>query len=487
MTVAPALNEVAGLPLPLIVDLDRTLLKTDTLIEQFVQLLFRSPMDALVALASIASGKAVFKRQVIDGAPVNVQALAFNEEFVAYLHEQKALGRALHLVTAADQRVANSIAKHLPIFDSVVGTNSDHNLKGNHKRDYLLSAFPGGFVYAGDSSADIPIWAVADAAIIVGVSPSTRRAVEGLPCEIEAEFEGRNRSAKQWMRLMRVHQWSKNVLIFAPLILAHLYLDLAAVRAALVTFLAMSLMASGTYIINDVLDIVADRNHKTKRFRPIASGDIDAGVALIAAVALILTGLGISMAVSMPVAGLLVLYLAITLSYSVILKRLVMVDIFVLASLYTLRIVIGVVALPVVISHWLLMFSFFFFFSLSLAKRHVEIVQAARKSDGDVPISGRGYRTGDAPLTLATGVATEMVAVLILSLYIVNDIYPETAYTRPEWLWGVVSMVLIWASRIWLLSHRGELNDDPVTFALRDRSSLMIGAIAATAFVVSVI
>jgi 4-hydroxybenzoate polyprenyltransferase len=483
----PALEEVAGSPIPLIVDLDRTLLKTDTLVEQFLQLLFRSPMAAMRALASISEGKAGFKRQVIEGAPLNVQGLVFNEDFVAYLRGQKALGRHLHLVTAADQRVADSVAQHLPIFDSAVGTNANHNLKGTHKRDYLLAAFPGGFVYAGDSSADIPIWAVADAAILVGVSSSTRLAVEGLPCEIEAEFETRNRSAKQWMRLMRVHQWSKNALIFAPLILAHLYFDLAAVGFALVTFLAMSLMASGTYVINDILDIVADRNHKTKRFRPIASGDIDAGVALVVAIALILTALGIGMAVSLPVFGLLLLYLATTLSYSIFLKRLVMVDVFVLASLYTLRIVIGIVVLQVAISYWLLMFSFFFFFSLSLAKRHVEIVQAARKVAGDVPIQGRGYRTGDAPLTLATGVAAKMVAVLVLSLYIVNDIYPEAAYARPEWLWGIVSMVLIWASRIWLLSQRGELNDDPVTFALRDRPSLLIGTIAATAFVVSVI
>lgn len=487
MSVSPVLEDVAGPLLPLIVDLDRTLLKTDTLIEQFLELLFSSPVAAVRALASISQGRAGFKRRVIDGAPLNVDGLVFNEDFVTYLHAQKAIGRPLHLVTAADQRVADAVAGHLALFDSAVGTNADHNLKGVNKRDYLLSAFPGGFAYAGDSAADIPIWTVADAAILVGVSPSTRRAVEGLACDIEAEFEGRNRSFRQWTRLMRVHQWSKNVLIFAPLILSQLYIDLAASLTIMTTFFGMSVMASGSYIINDVLDMASDRNHKTKRFRPIASGDIDAGVALVVAVCLIVGGLAIGLVVSTQVAGLFLLYLAITLSYSIVLKRLVMVDIFVLASLYTLRIMIGIVALGVAISYWLLMFSFFFFFSLSLAKRHVEVVQAGRKAEGDHPIPGRGYRTGDAPLTLATGVATEMVAVLVLSLYIVNDIYPEAAYAHPEWLWGVVSMVLIWASRIWLLSHRGELNDDPVTFALRDRPSLLIGAIAAAAFVASVI
>jgi len=485
--VSPVVEEAAGQALPLIVDLDRTLLKTDTLVEQFLELLFSSPVAAVRAVASISGGKAGFKRQVIDGAPLNIERLAFNEDFVAYLRDQKAAGREMHLVTAADQRVADAVAGQLGLFDSAVGTNADHNLKGIHKRDFLLAEFPGGFAYAGDSSADIPIWAVADAAILVGVSPATRRSVEAMPCDIEAEFEGRNRSLRQWMRLMRVHQWSKNALIFAPLLLSHLYFDLHAVVTALITFLGMSVMASGTYIINDILDITADRNHKTKRFRPVASGDIDAGIALLVALCLIGAGVAIGVAVSWSVAGLFLLYLAVTLSYSIALKRLVMVDIFVLASLYTLRIVIGIVALGVANSYWLLMFSFFFFFSLSLAKRHVEIVQAARKVDGDHPIAGRGYRTGDAPLTLATGVATEMVAVLVLSLYLVNDIYPETAYSHPEWLWGVVSMVLIWASRIWLLSHRGELNDDPVTFALHDRPSLLIGAIAAAAFVASVI
>lgn len=472
---------------PLIVDLDRTLLKTDTLIEQFLVLLIKAPRAALRSLLALRQGKASFKRAIIDDAPLDAEALAINETLLEYLNDQRDQGRALHLVTAADQRVADAVAGKIEIFESAVGTNRDHNLKGIHKRDYLVETFPDGFSYAGDSSADIPIWESAKSAVLVGVGEQTRRAVEAMDCEIEVEIEGANRSLKQWLRLLRVHQWSKNVLIFVPLLLAHRYVDISAVLAVFVGFLAMSIMASGTYVINDIVDVSADRQHRTKRFRPIASGDVDAGIALLVALLLIASGLGIGAAMALPVAGLFLVYLAVTLSYSFLLKRMVMVDIFVLASLYTLRILIGVTILGAAVSYWLLMFAFLFFFSLSMAKRHVEIVHASRKQGPDSPITGRGYLTSDAPLTLATGVSANMVAVLVLGLYVANDIYPATAYNHPEWLWGVVSMVLIWSTRIWLLSHRGELNDDPVSFALRDRSSLFIGALTAILFVLSVI
>lgn len=472
--------------LPLVVDLDRTLLKTDTLIEQFLELLLKAPWRAVNALWRLRKGKAAFKRAVIDSAPIDANGLAINQEFLDYLKVQHKSGRPLYLVTAADQRVADAIAGSLGIFDGAVGTNSEHNLKGSNKRDYLASAFPKGFCYAGDSAVDMPIWEVAKAAIVVGVSARTRRAVEGMKCEVEAEFLGADGGIKQWLRLLRVHQWSKNILVAVPLLLSHQFFDLAALATTLSAFLAMSILASGTYVINDILDRGSDRRHRTKRFRPVASGDIDAGLAFVVAVALMVIGLAAGALISMSALSLLVAYLITTLSYSLGLKRLAMVDIFVLASLYTLRVLIGLVILDETISYWLLMFSFFFFFSLSLAKRHAEIVQASWKATGDESIVGRGYRTGDAPLTLATGVATEMVAVLVLGLYVVTDIYPESLYSHPERLWGVVSMVLIWSSRIWLLSHRGKLNDDPVSFALKDRASLVLAGLAGLAFVSAV-
>lgn len=485
MTDATSSTPPEIMVLPLIVDLDRTLLKTDTLVEQFLVVLFSAPVVALRALQKLRTGKAAFKAAVIDAAPIDVDTLVLNQDLLEYLKTQKRNGRPLHLVTAADQRVADAVAERVGLFDTATGTNDNHNLKGQHKRDYLLQTFPGGFSYAGDSSADIPIWRVANSAALVGVSAETRRIVETLDCDIEIEIEGPNRSYRQWTRLLRIHQWSKNLLVFAPLFLAHLYTEPRAIFAAIVGFVAMSILASGTYVINDLSDIAADRAHRTKKFRPVASGDIDAGVAFVVAIALIVTGLCLGFLFSWQTGALLGLYLVTTLSYSLVFKKTVLVDVFILAGLYTLRLYLGVVVIGAVNSYWLLIFSFFFFLSLSLAKRHVEIVHAARKAQGDVVIPGRGYRTGDAPLTLATGISTNMVAVMVLSLYVANDAYPEAMYARPEFLWCIVAMVLVWSLRIWLLSHRGELNDDPVSFAVRDRTSILLGLLAGLAFLAS--
>ncbi|QOG07127.1 UbiA family prenyltransferase [Aureimonas sp. OT7] len=479
--------EHAGHQPPLIIDLDRTMLKTDTLIEQFLILLIRAPHLALRALLSLRHGKAAFKAAIVDHAPINVDALAVNQLLLSYLQQQLSAGRELHLVTAADQRIADAVSQRLGIFRSATGTNRDHNLKGIHKRDYLISAFPSGFSYAGDSTADIPIWKAAKSAVLVGVKARTRRTVEALNCTIEADIEGSDRSLKQWIRLMRVHQWSKNVLIFVPLFLSHRYYDIHTVMMCVLCFAAMSIMASGTYIINDIVDVSADRQHRTKRFRPIAHGDIDAGAASVTAGSMIAAGLFFVANLSIPVFILFIVYLLTTIAYSFLLKRMVMVDVLVLASLYTLRVLIGVVIIGDQLSHWLLMFAFFFFFSLSLAKRHVEIVNAASRNGPDSSILNRGYKTGDAPLTLATGVSTNIASITVLSLYVATDIYPAALYNHPEWLWGVVSMVLIWSTRIWLLAHRGELNDDPVSFALRDPASLAIGFVTASFFALSIV
>lgn len=473
--------------LPLIVDLDRSLLHTDTLIEQFLVLLLTAPFSALSTLRKLPFGRAAFKKAVIDRSPVNTNALAINQELMTYLTEQREAGRSLHLVTASDQRTADAVAGHLGIFDTAIGSREGHNLKGVNKRDYLLERFPDGFSYVGDSHTDLVIWKEAGTAILVGASNATRRAVSRLSVQVEKDFSRNNARPRDWVKLMRIHQWSKNVLIFVALILSQQYSNIAAWWQCLGAFLAMSLIASGTYIINDIADIESDRQHRTKKYRPIASGRIDAGIALFVSVILIGSGLLIGGQMAMPALPLFGLYLLTTMSYSLVLKRIVLVDIFLLAALYTLRIMVGVVLIDESIPHWLIMFSLFFFFSLSFAKRHVEIVN--EKETGASPsimIKGRGYYVGDAPFTLTLGIATNMVAVLVLGLYVANDIYPAENYGHPEWLWGIVSMVMIWSSRIWLLSHRGELDDDPVAFAMRDRISGIIVLLVAIFFVLSI-
>lgn len=471
---------------PLVVDLDRTFLRSDTLIEQFLSLLFRSPFKALLALRRLSSGRAAFKEEVTSRAPLSGDGLAVNEELLEYLLAQRDAGRTLHLVTAADQRVADVVAEKFGIFESATGSSDRRNLKGHAKRDYLVEAFPDGYAYAGDSRADIPIWQAARGAVLVGVGETVRQSVGTMGIAVEKDLPREKPGIRTWLRLFRAHQWSKNLIVFVPLFLSHLFTSPTAILASLVSFLAMCLVASGTYIINDLVDVEADRQHPTKRFRPVASGRIDAGVAFVFALLLISAGLLAAVSVNMAVAAAVVLYIATTLAYSFWLKRIAMVDIFVLASLYTVRLAIGTYAIGAVVSVWLMMFSFFFFFSLSLAKRHVELVTTAIRNPEQIQIKNRGYRTTDAPFTLATGVATNAVAMLVLGLYVANDIYPAENYADPRLLWGVVGMVMLWSTRIWLLSHRGELNDDPVAFAVKDRVSLLIGAATAVLFALSV-
>ena len=473
--------------LPLIVDLDRTLLHTDTLIEQFLVLLLAAPFSALSTLRKLSSGKAAFKEAVIDRSPISTNALAVNQELLTYLTEQHEAGRPLHLITASDQRVAEAVASKVGIFDTAIGSRDGHNLKGKNKRDYLLEQFPEGFSYAGDSPADLVIWKEAKTAILVGVSNATRRAASHMSLHVEKDIPKNHGRARDWIRMMRAHQWSKNILVFVALILSQQYGDIGAWVACIGAFLTMCLIASGTYIINDIADIESDRQHRSKKHRPIASGRIDAGIALLVSIALIVAGLIIGSVTALPALPFFGLYLLTTLSYSLIFKRIVLVDVFLLAALYTLRIMVGVVLTDGPTPHWLIMFSLFFFFSLSLAKRHVEIVNAKEAGEGSATlIRGRGYYVGDAPFTLTLGIATNMVAILVLGLYVAIDIYPAENYGHPVWLWGIVSMVMIWSSRIWLLSHRAELDDDPVAFAMGDRISGIIGLLVVIFFVLSI-
>lgn len=472
---------------PLAVDLDRTLLRTDSLVELFLLSFFRSPWEATKLLRHLRTGKACFKEALVSSGAIDPYSFLFNEELVDYLRKQHERGRPIHLVTAADQRLADAVAEKIECFSSATGSTKGVNLKGANKLKHLEEQFPQGFSYAGDSSSDLIIWERSRSAVLVGLRKSTRQAFHKLNCRVEFEIAKQPPRLRDWMRLFRIHQWSKNILIFVPMVLSQEFSDLSVILSVLVGFIAMGLAASGTYVINDISDIASDRVHPTKRFRPIASGKIDAAHALAVALLMILGGLALVASQTLVAAGYLCAYLLLTTLYSFSLKTLPIADIFVLAGLYTLRIVIGVFLAGAMASHWLLMFSFFFFFALSMAKRHVEIVNVASKARSVQTIKGRGYKTSDAPLTLAMGVGTNMIAILILSIYVASDIYPRALYGHPQWLWGVVILVMMWSSRIWLLSHRGELDDDPVSFALRDRFSLLIGIVTAVFFVLSVI
>ena len=472
---------------PLVVDLDGTLSKIDSLGEGIVSALFRRPADFLGSLLAMVRGRPAVEKNLARLGYVSGATLPIRRDFLEYLERERANGRKLHLATCATQTVADAVAARLGIFASASGSENGVELSGDNKLRHLQQRFPNGFAYAGHGRDDVSVWRGALSIVLVGASSSTRRVAERLGVPIEREFPGAKRSLRDWIRALRLHQWSKNFLLFVPLLLSHSYGNLAAFELVLGGFIALGCVASGTYLINDLSDLEADRAHPTKRFRLVARGDLGAPAALLLALALIAGGLIGGAFLGRAFCGLLVLYIGMTLAYSLHLKTVPIFDAFLLGSLYTLRVFMGSVLLQVTTSPWLLSFTMFSFFSLSMAKRHLEIIRARDAGAGDGKIGGRGYLISDAPLTLAFGVSSGLGAILILFLYVTNDAYPIGTYAHPHWLWLIGVWVFLWFARIWLLTHRGELNDDPVLFAVRDRWSYVLGLLAAGTFVMAVL
>lgn len=466
---------------PLLVDLDGSLIRTDLLLESALAYVAAQPLRLFNLVVWLLKGRAYLKRKLAEAASLDLDLIPLNDEVVALATEAKRAGRQVFLVTASDEQLASKIAARFPFLDGVISSDGIRNLKGRNKAATVNERFPDGYDYVGDSAADLHVWR--DARHVVAVSPSsaTLRKVTALKKPLTV-IEGKSRIGAL-IKAARLHQWAKNMLIFVPALLSGTIANPATVLKCVFAFLALGLVAVGTYLINDLLDIAHDRRHWSKRFRPIATGDLPIGTALVAAAVSIAAGLAIGAAVGLGVFIGITVYLVLTLSYSIHIKRLPILDVVVLATLFTLRLAIGIAAAQVFASPWLLVFSMFLFTSLSVAKRNTEIQRTAAKGETIVP--GRGYVVADAPLALVLGVATGTASVLIMVLYLIFDAFNHEFYGNPNWLWWFPLILFIWVGRIWLISQRGELNDDPVAFALKDRQSLMLGAVMATAFVLA--
>lgn len=466
----------------MVVDLDGTLILTDTLHEQAAHAFFHSPFRLLRALPKVVEGRAALKAALAHEVDFSTAGLPFREDLLLWLRAEAGRGRAIHLCSAANQSVVDAIAKRVGVFTSAVGSG-DENLKGRAKADYLARRFPEGFVYAGDSSADLHVWRAAQAIILSGAGATVARQARGLGKPVEAEFANPPLTLQQWLRAFRVHHWSKNVLIFVPLVLAHAFTDLRTLAITVLGLCCLLLVTSATYLVNDVADLDSDRRHWSKRNRAIASGRMSIPVALgIAALAIVAAFVG-ALLLSVGFAAALAAYLALTLAYSFGLKRIPLLDTLVIGILFTTRLVMGMALLGHPYSEWLLTFSVFFFTSLAIAKRHTEIVRAGASSKH--ALGSRGYRVEDSGLTLSLGIATGVASLLIMVLFIVEELLRRDVYGNPKILWGVPVVLAVWVGRIWLLAHRGEMNDDPVSFALRDRASIGLGFAVATLFVLA--
>lgn len=452
--------------LPIVVDLDGTLTPTDTLYESVVQMAKAAPPTLLLLPLWLARGRAALKEEVARRGRVAADCLPYDVELLAYLRAEKARGRRIILATAAHASVASAVADHLGLFDLVLASRDGHNLKGEAKLAAIRQAVEGPFVYAGDSAADLPVWRAAARAIVVGARAGLAAQVQSSAI-VERQFP-RTHGAGTWVKALRLHQWVKNILVFVPLLTSFSFLDLPSVVAALAGFLAFSLTASATYVVNDLLDLESDRRHPRKRKRPFASAQIPIPLALAVAALLLVAGLATAWAVSPGFLTVLLLYLALTSAYSWGLKTYVLVDVLLLSTLYTIRILAGSVAVGVVTSDWLLAFSALTFLSLALIKRCAELVSF--DAIGQAAARGRDYRVADLQVLSPLGAAASLSAVVLFCLFIST---PETrsTYTIPDLLWLAAVGLTYWMARLWIKTARGEMHDDPVVYALRDGGS----------------
>lgn len=451
----------------LVVDLDGTLLRSDMLYESFWSAFGRDWRSPFLSAAALSRGRASLKRHLATAAFIEASTLPYDRKVIAFIEEWRESGGRTALVTASDQALAQAIADHLGIFDEVHGSDGSLNLKGEKKGNVLEERFgKKGFAYMGDAAADLPAWQRAAKAITVNAPAALRREAERV-CETVEHLATEARSFKPYVKALRPHQWLKNVLVFVPMLGAH-QLDGPTFLSSLLAFICFSLVASSVYVLNDLLDLSADRAHPRKRNRPLASGSIPIAHGTWMAAGLIILGAILAVFIGWNFVLVMAGYYLLTTAYSLHLKRRVVIDICVLAGLYTMRIVAGGVATAIPLSVWLLAFSVFFFLALAAVKRQAELIDSAER--GNLKASGRGYHADDLPIISMIAIGAGYVSVLVMILYVNSPAVVEL-YARPEALWGVCAVLLYWITRTVMVAHRGGMHDDPVVYAAKDRIS----------------
>lgn len=467
--------------LPLVVDLDGTLVLTDMLHESALTFVRRNPLCSLDILFLLLRGKAGLKRALAQDYDPRPELLPYNELFVNWLREQHTAGRRLILCTASDERIATAIADHLGLFGEVLASDGETNLGGAAKAQGLCERFGRGcFDYAGNARADLPVWASARAAVVVNAPESLTEVVRSL-CPVERDFPAQRPGFGVYLRMLRAHQWLKNLLLAVPLVAAHRLNQAESWAPLLLSILSFCLCASAVYLPNDLLDLESDRRHPRKRLRAIASGLVTIRRVAILAPLLLAVGGGLGTLVGTAFLSWLAGYFLLTCVYSLYFKRMVLVDALILAVLYTLRIVAGGAATGTPLTFWLLAFSMFLFLSLAFVKRYAELETLPPEVNGSV--HGRGYYKSDAGLVQTLGVASGYASVLVLALYL-NTAAVTRLYSTPECVWTTVPVLLFWISWMWFKAHRGEMHDDPLVFAVKDKASLLAGLLFASALAV---
>lgn len=457
---------------PLCVDLDGTLVKSDTLLDGFCQFVRRFPLEVWRVPVWLAGGRARLKAEVAKRVSLEPARLPYNGHLLQYLQAQRREGRQLVLATGADGVLARRIAEHLGIFDEVLASDGETNLTRANKLARLKAHF-GEFDYIGNSRADLSLLKGARRALVANPSAGLKISLRLSGIPVTQTFVDHRPWPRTVLKAIRVHQWSKNFLLFAPLLMSH-KITSQGVVAAVAAFFCFSFMASANYLVNDMLDVQNDRHHTSKRLRPFAAGDLSIVVGAALAIGLAAAAIAILPLLPSAFGFWLGMYIIGTLAYSFYLKQLAVLDVLLLSSLYTVRLLAGGAATGTAISQWLAGFSTFLFLSLAMVKRFSELENLRER--GATTSHGRGYTVTDMEQVRSFGTSSATAAVVVFMLYIgrqdVTDLYRHAAR-----LWLIVPLLIFWLFRVWLLASRGELDDDPVVFALRDRQSLMVGVL----------
>ncbi len=455
---------------PLYVDLDGTFIKSDMLIEYFLVAVKNNPLVLFYAVLWLLQGKAFLKAKLCEEVAVNVAGIPINQATYTFLANEKEKGRPIFLATASNECIAEQFCEHYPLFDGYIASTDNINLKGATKLNAIKEKHAS-FSYMGNSIEDYVLFAEADEKYLVAPTRAAQKRSSVGDIEFTGSFDVASSSnAKAWIKQLRVYQWLKNSLIFVPLLVSAQYTSLLSISQVVAAFFAFSLLASATYIFNDMVDLDADRIHTRKRHRPLASGAISLTDGVYAA--LLLLSLSLIIAAFLPLAFGVVLfvYLCITLSYSFCLKSFFGMDVITLASLYTIRIFAGAAVLGVTVSFWLLSFSMFIFLSLALIKRCAELVALAK--DEKEQAHGRDYNVSDLTVFVTFGVSSAMLAILMYCFYM-NAETLTLMYVEPQLLWLSVPLLGYWLMRMWVKTMRGEMTDDPIIFSLKDQGSLI--------------
>lgn len=466
----------------LCVDLDGSLIRTDLTVESLLAALKHQPWLVFLLPFWRLKGKSYLKHRLVQASRLDVSVLPYQQEVLALIACAREAGRHVVLVTGSHETLARQVAEHLRMFDTVLATTERQNLIGANKAALLERMFGAGqFEYVANERVDLAVWQKSGAAVTVNAPRAVVRQVAGLGIPHQ-DIQSPGSNWRTWLKAIRLQQWLKNLLLLVPIVMAHQILNAQALGAVLLAFLSFGACASATYLVNDLLDLDADRHHHKKKKRPFAAGTLDLRAGMAAIFLLLACGIGLAWVLPVAFRWALGTYLVTTLIYSMWLKRVASLDVMLLAGLYTLRIIAGALATGINLSFWLLAFSMFIFLSLALVKRVAELVEVRKKEAATGvalgKLRGREYSTEDVVVLQGLGAASGYLAVLVLALYIhspgVSDLYRS-----PEILWLIAPLMLLWVTRMWIVTARGYMDEDPIFFAAKDPETWATGALVA--------